>query len=477
MNIRHVGSYALGTFGTAILEFITIPILTWYYSVEDIGRFSMLQVAVNFIILLFSLGLDQCFIREYFECDNNKKLFKISFLPGFVSLLFFLIIVLFCCNLLSNFLFEIDNFKLSFLTALCFIMAYSTRFLSLILRVESKGFYYSLGQVLPRVAFLLIVFVFLLSGYPFNFYYLLFARTLSLTLGSVGLLISTKEVWLNAIFEPVVLKDYKKPLKMGIPLIFAGLAFWAVIAMDRLFLRTLSTFNELAIYSVSVNFSSVAIIFQNIFCVIWAPMFYKWLEKDENLARRKVIKAIDSIFIIVCLIYCAMGMFSWLFAYILPPEYKHVPYILISCLSSPLLYTLSEATGVGIGVSRKTAYVLLASLVAAVINFIGNYLLVGKYGAAGAAISTSLAFWFFFVLKTEFSIFLWKSFPRFKMYITTMFLTILSAISSLGTSHSSFWLTMVWCFALVVIIAFNFSRIGNFLSSFYRIATQQFANL
>ena len=46
--------YAIGPIGSALLGLITLPLLTWYYPVEDIGRISMLQVVASFRCCYFA---------------------------------------------------------------------------------------------------------------------------------------------------------------------------------------------------------------------------------------------------------------------------------------------------------------------------------------------------------------------------------------------------------------------------------------
>lgn len=57
MVSRKIAVFAIGSIGSAVLGLITLPIITWFYSAEDVGRIAMLQVASNFCVLLFCLGL------------------------------------------------------------------------------------------------------------------------------------------------------------------------------------------------------------------------------------------------------------------------------------------------------------------------------------------------------------------------------------------------------------------------------------
>ena len=93
MNIKQILHFSLGPIGSAALGLITLPIVTWFFSTEDIGRLTMLQVSISFTLLLFTLGLDQAFVREYHEVGDKSPLLKATILPGFVVLVAVLILL------------------------------------------------------------------------------------------------------------------------------------------------------------------------------------------------------------------------------------------------------------------------------------------------------------------------------------------------------------------------------------------------
>ena len=93
MTRNKILGYAIGPIGAALMGFITLPVITWFYSVEDIGRISMLQVVASFSALLFCLGLDQAYVREYHGHKIKPQLFKSALSPGLIlSLIIFGII-------------------------------------------------------------------------------------------------------------------------------------------------------------------------------------------------------------------------------------------------------------------------------------------------------------------------------------------------------------------------------------------------
>ena len=75
MNRKNLTYFALGPIGAGICGFAAMPIMAWYFSVEDIGRYSILQVLVGLSVLVGTLGLDQAFVREFYESKDRYALF------------------------------------------------------------------------------------------------------------------------------------------------------------------------------------------------------------------------------------------------------------------------------------------------------------------------------------------------------------------------------------------------------------------
>lgn len=401
-----------------MLGFITLPIITWYFSAEDVGRIAMLQVVSSFAVLLFSLGLDQAYVREYHETQNKPQLLKATLLPGLILLALALAGCLAFPGFISASLFAVDSVSISLLVALCLLATFISRFLSLILRMQEKGMAYSMSQVLPKLLFLLVIGAYVAYAFGFDLLHLVISHTLSITTVTLVYAWNTRKDWFAAIAQQIDLVKLKAMLRFGAPLIMGGAAFWGLTAMDKLFLRNMSTFEELGIYSVATSFAAAAIIFQSIFSTVWAPTVYKWAA--EGINSEKIDQVTEHVLAAVVFLFILAGLFSWIVTYLLPEQYNRVQYILVACMAYPLFYTLSETTVVGLGITRKSSYAMLAALIAALVNLVGNYLLVPHYGATGAATSTALAFWIFLFCRTELSCIAWRKIPRLKLYASTL---------------------------------------------------------
>lgn len=449
MNLRTILAFALGPIGTAGLGFITLPILTWYYPAEDVGRLSMQTITISFSILLFSLGLDQAFVREFHEEQDKAGLLRATMLPGLLLLgAMALPVLVIGPARVATLIFGLADPVLTLLLFIAVVATYFTRFLSMILRMGDRGLAFSLSQVLPKALFLILIGAQVALAITPTFRTLLVATTLSSLAVAIAYGWNTRHLFAQAMKARIDRSKLTMMVRYALPLIVGGLAFWGLTAMDRMFLRAYSTLSELAIYSVACNFAAGAAILQSVFGTLWAPTVYRWAKEGD--CGEKVAQSVDHVLLVIVLIFCISGFLAGLLPMILPPHYAAVQYIFMACLAYPLLYTLSEVTAVGIGLTRRTGFSLLASGVALLVDVAVNYLLVPRFGAAGAALASALAFGAFFVIRTEASVFLWRPLRRTRMYLfVAVMLANVAATAVLRAEYRVYaelvWLAVLGC--------------------------------
>lgn len=440
-------AFAVGPIGAALLALITLPIITWLFPQEVVGKLAMLQVAVGFSTLLFSLGLDQAYVREFHEVNDQPALLKHALIPGLLLLAVTLLLALTFGGGLAGWLFDSPYWQLSAFVAVILIGDLISRFLSLILRMNERGMAFSMSQLLPRFLLLVIVGVYLIVEAAPTFTNLVLASMASVIIACIILGFYTFREWSSALKSRIDRSKVKSMLRFGFPLIIGGVAYWGLSAVDKLFLRSLAGFEELAIYSVSVSFAGAAIILQSIFSTVWAPTVYKWASKGEGLEN--INSVTRYILFLVVIFFCLAGMLSWVVTVFLPDAYTPVQWLLVSCLAAPLLYTLSETTVVGIGITRRTNFAMIATVIAFLVNLVGNWIMIPIYGAAGAAVSTCISFWIFFVLRTEFSIYVWRPIPRILLYSYTLLAVIGAGIFTLYGEEFYSYMMFFWMLLFV----------------------------
>src|SRR5699024_4541524 len=121
-------------------------------------------------------------------------------------------------------------------------------------------------------------------------------------------------------------------------------------------------------------------------------------------------------------------------------EYRNAASIMPFLVFTPIFYTISETTVIGINFYKRTKWHILIAIIACIINIIGNLLLVPNYGAIGASLSTAFAYILFFTLRTQISLKFYKvKYPLFKIYIMAL---LVSCYAIYSIFSSSIWLNI-----------------------------------
>src|SRR5699024_9975749 len=179
-------------------------------------------------------------------------------------------------TLISDWLYGMPSGLLSALSITCFVLALLSRFLSLILRMEERAIAFSLSQLLPRALFLLFILGSVLFTAKKNTNNLIIANTLAISATFTIFGWNTRQEWLPSLKQNFDKELFTKLAIYGLPLIIGSLSAWGLKVMDRLFLRWLSTFTELGVFSVAMSIAGGATIVATIFNTIWAPLVLKW---------------------------------------------------------------------------------------------------------------------------------------------------------------------------------------------------------
>lgn len=417
MNAKTLAAYALGPAGSAAAGVLALPLLSYSFPGADIGRVLLVQTAASLALIVLGLGLDQFYIREFHQSRSRAALFKTAALPP-------LALCAACCAALLLFAPQWPSEKIlslpdARLGALCLLFAAAllvTRYLSLVLRMNGRALAFSFTQLAPKLLVLAAAAAWAAFGLRADTFALLAVYAVAQLAAALLLLWQTRREWMAAARARGAAADLPAALRYGLPLAAGGLVYWAFSSADRWLLRNLAGADELGVYALAVNFGAAASVFQSVFATVWSPLVFQNLAEGKTadiggIARRMAFA--------LCAAVCLCGLAAPAAAQVLPPQYAAVPFILPAVMLVPLLYTLTEATGIGINVRRKNGLVPLVSLAVLACALALLHALVPRYGARGAAAAAASAFWLFFLLKSEASVRLWQSLPRGAVYGAT----------------------------------------------------------
>lgn len=151
MNAKKILGYALGPIGSAAFGLLSLPLISWYFPAEDIGRIVLLQTIAGLSILLLGLGLDQSYIRDYYAVKDKAALFKSVFLsPLILTVAVVVLVLLINASWPSEIIFDIPSANLGILFLIFLATTLIIRFLALILRMKEQALAFSVSQLAPK---------------------------------------------------------------------------------------------------------------------------------------------------------------------------------------------------------------------------------------------------------------------------------------------------------------------------------------
>ena len=450
MKLKTLLAYAVGPIGSAAASFAALPLLSRHFSSADMGRLLLMQTAAALALIALGLGLDQSYIREFHHYRGREgALLKHTAAPPLLlAAAAFAALMCFAPERPSETVFSLADARLSLLCLLFAAALLLARCLSLVLRMNGRAWAFSLSQLLPKLLVLAAA-AFCLTGWlPADTFTLLTVFAAAQAAALPLLLWQTRRDCAAAWRAPWSAAELRSALAYGLPLAAGALVYWAFSSADRWLLRDLAAPEELGVYALAAGFAAAAGVLQSVFATVWAPTVFQWAA--DGGGADKAARAATLLCAAVLALSCLAGLLSPLAGLILPPQYAAVRFVLVSSVLVPLLYTLTEATGIGINVRRKSGLVPLVSLAALAAALPLLYALIPPYGARGAAAAAAAVFWIFCVLKSELSARLWQPLPRRTFYPATLAALAAAVLHSLfGSARNYPLFAVLWTAGLL----------------------------
>lgn len=405
--MKKILMFAIGPIIGAILGFITLPIISHFISTEQYGMSSLFQVTYNFLYAFILLGYDQAFMREFNEEDNKKRLFFNCAFPSFMfSIVLCLLIILFKEQISLIIFGDSKYFTPIVLLGICMPLFIVEKFLLLSLRMSENGKKYSFWNIFSKLLYLIILIIFIALGER-SFLCITYSLVSAQIITSILILIfDGKNVSIST--KSYDKELFKKVTKYALPLVPIVVINWAMSSLDTIFLKYFSNFYNVGIYTMAYKFVNIIMIIQTSFCLVWAPISYRWKKENKNNNYYQLV--ILAMSFIMMEVFALTMLFKPLINIILSSQYHNCIYIIPFLLFYPIFVTVSETTTLGIPFTRKSYLNVIISIISIITNAVLNYILIPKYGAVGAAIATGISYCVFFWLRTLFSRKLWFKF-------------------------------------------------------------------
>lgn len=387
-TLAKISGYSIGTIINALVNFISIPIMTAFFPADEMGKISLFTSYQTIALSFVFLGMDQSVSRYYYEPPekvNSKVLTSICF--G-ISLIACLIANSFICILWKHFSYLIigeENFYIALGLTIAIFTHLILRFLNQVSRLQNDVKMYVAQAVCITVASKLsYVLVAFKSKSASDAIIIMVLFSLLIT----AFFLKTKYRDTFEIPNKISINVIKKLLVFGLPQIPVQLLASFNANISQIVLKKFVDYSSVGIFSTTVSVTSAIAIVQNSINIIWGPYVYKNYKKKQEVII-EMHHIISFLMIITGLLLCLTE--DIIYSILVHESYwgskKFFPLMLIS----PICYTISETLGIGFKLAEKSYWNILVYGICFATNAAMCYSLIPTLGVMGAVIANAVS--------------------------------------------------------------------------------------
>ncbi|MFH5809989.1 oligosaccharide flippase family protein [Lactiplantibacillus plantarum] len=444
--------YTIGNYLIKGLSFLTLPLFTRLMDTSSYGIYNSFSAYSSLFFVLVGFAIHSSYRNAKLKYHPLEKYYSYISSTMILVLLGLLIWGILCIpfgkyigNLLGLsktmvYVLVLYSFSLAVIT--CF-NSYSS------VEYKYKAFLLIAGAnavVSIVLSILLILFVFKKRTYM--------GRTLGTAIPSVLISVLIIGYFFKVATPPK--KNIKPFLRWGVryslPIIPHGISQLVLAQFDRIMILQMIGSAVAGVYSFAYNIFSIVTVTTTSLDNVWSTWLYEQLHSKNNRA----IKKYSSIYALGILIYLILLMLisPELVKLLGPSAYAHSVYAVVPLITGgyfSFLYTLPATIEY---YYEKTAFIMIGTILAAVLNIVLNLIFLIKYSYVAAAYTTLITYIAYFVLHY----FIAKSIVG-KSLFSTKLLSLLSLIVIIMNFFVLVTLKMViirWILAILIFVVAMF---------------------
>jgi len=462
--------YGIGTVAGNAVGFFLLPIYTRLFSPIEYGAIEMLAVLGNMIGLMISMGLDSA--QSYYFMKTKKEgiekqaeIISSIFQWRIITSIIALFLALFLVPIFNKHLFNNTNHS---------VLLYAAVFSSIIFGQITTQAIDVLRLIFRPWPFIIMTIskVSLGALTAITLIYIFDMGILGYFLGAMtgALLIGIISWWnirpyLN--INKLHINIWPIILKFGLPLVPVSFGMYVITSADRWFLAKLTDEHQLAIYAVAAKLSLIILLVVKAFRMAWWPIALDAMHKGEG---NDLVRMIAKVYLVgATTMLIILTALTPILIFILVPDTYNEAIPLVGIMSwYGLGYGFALISSIGIWMAEKTYLSGIVVIIVALLNVIFNSMLVPKYGAIGAAISTAISAIIWQICILLISEKLWKINYPIKQFggILVIGLIYTSIVTTLyiDNNYSYQYITSISVISIILIILVGLnSEIRNYL--------------
>ena len=450
--VKNTAIYALGSFGSKLLQLILVPYYTRAMTTSEFGFADVLQAVVALLFPVISLSIFDAAFRFGMEESNDKN----AVLSTGVAITLIGTVVLCTGGLIVNIFYPSIYLWLVIFNAIvnCFRTLYSQYTRSI-----GKTALFTVDNIL-LTAFVLILNIFFISVLKMGAAGYMLGYTLANALSSIFLILNLKK--LAFVKFDLIKSTLTKPmLRYSLPLIPNALCWWFSSFGSRFFITYFLGESANGLYAAAYKIPSLLSVISSIFFQAWH------ISANEEFKKKDIAQFYTEIhnliFALIVTLSSGLILMSKIITTVfLGGDYKdewfYIPILLIAIAFLSFAQFLESIYTA----NKKTGMAFVTSFISVSINLILNFLLIKPLGVSGCAIALAVSYfvlWISRIFNTH------KIIPiKYDLFktISAVLILILQAVFIYFKLPFAFIFTFITLILLFVIFRKNFSELINF---------------
>lgn len=444
--VRDFLTVGTGTIAYMVVGIIGTPIITRLVDPNQYGRVSMLNTYSSIGLMLCMLGLDQTLLRYFYHGDITYQRELIRRCVGIsVGIVLLAGAVLLVISSFGKGLPNVVDVALYIATVVGLLI---NRFAHLLLRLRQHTKMHSVVNVLNKLLYIVFAVVAISLLRENHYEILVVSAILSSVLTAAIAIYSEHDLWkLSASTNKFTFRN-QDLIRYGFPFMIASGINVIFAAMDKLFINHYCSMEDVGVYASALNLMAIFSVIKSTFNTLWMPAAVKHYENDQS-DRTFYQRANSYISLLMLCFGAGVVLFKDVLVLLLGTKYQSAVQVVPFLMFEPILNTISETTGTGIILQKKSQYQVMVASGACMVNLIGNWVLTPLLGVKGAAISTGISYFVYWAIRTYLSNKVFYVNYRIRRFLATLFVLVLYA--TLGTMSTSM-VSQISAFVIVIAV-------------------------
>jgi O-antigen/teichoic acid export membrane protein len=390
--------YGLGGAALQLIGLVTVPIFTRAFTQSQYGILETSLAAYAALLVLGDLSLASAAQRSYYDYDvrqgpERRSTLSTALIASLLLALLWSVLTLTFADEISVWQFGSAHYaELVRVVALAIPVTILASFLREVMRLKLMPGAYTASAIITALgstAFAVTAVLAFDGGIASVLLGLLVGNALAAMFGLA--------VVYGDLLGRFSLPELRRMLAYALPLIPAAIALWGVNLVDRLLLTRLGGSAAQATaatgqYAVANRYASLLMFVVTAFALAFGPFQLSLWQEDPDLEKQVRTRMLTYLAVILVGAGVLLSLFAREITSVIAPK-ENTAYQAVGMLCMAVaLFGISNLVLFGIGITRRTGYIAIYTIIALALNIALNVLLIPPWGMLGSAFATLVAY-------------------------------------------------------------------------------------